>query len=82
MRGLPPALVQTAAFDPLSDEGKAYADRLAAAGVPAAHTRYDGMIHGFVRMGAVVDAAAAAIAEGATALRSAFHAAPAPVAGS
>lgn len=82
LAGLPPALVQTAAFDPLSDEGKAYADRLAADGVPATHTRYDGMIHGFVRMGAVVDAATTAIAEGASALRGAFQAAPEPVSGS
>jgi acetyl esterase len=74
--------VQTAGFDPLSDEGKAYADRLAAAGVAATHTRYDGMIHGFVRMGAVVDVAADAIAEGAGALRAAFQTFPESVPGS
>lgn len=82
LAGLPPALVQTAAFDPLSDEGQAYAERLLADGVSATHTRYDGMIHGFVRMGAVVDAATVAIAEGAGALRRAFQAAPEPVSGS
>ena len=82
LAGLPPALVQTAGFDPLSDEGKAFAEGLAAAGVAATHTRYDGMIHGFVRMGAVVDTAAEAIAEGAGALRLAFQAAPEPVSGS
>ena len=72
LAGLPPALVQTAGFDPLSDEGAAYAERLQADGVTTAHTRYDGMIHGFIRMGAVVDVAADALAEGAGALRSAL----------
>jgi len=82
LAGLPAALVQTAGFDPLCDEGKAFADRLATEGVAATHTRYDGMIHGFARMGAVVDAAAEAIAEGAGALRTAFQGAPEPGSGS
>ncbi len=72
LAGLPPALVQTAGFDPLSDEGAAYAERLRAEGGTATHTRYDGMIHGFVRMGAVVDVAGEALAEGSHALRSVF----------
>jgi acetyl esterase len=44
---LPPALIQTADLDPLRDEGRLYAERLAAAGVPVRHTNYVGTPHGF-----------------------------------
>ena len=70
--GVAPALVLTAGFDPLRDEGEAYAERLAAAGVPAQVLRYPGLIHGFLRMRAAVDAAAAALDEVADALREAL----------
>ncbi|MFN8624623.1 MAG: alpha/beta hydrolase [Candidatus Binatia bacterium] len=72
LHGLPPALVLTAEFDPLRDEGEAYAARLRAAGVATTLIRYDGMIHGFFGMGAVFDRARTALDEVAAALQTAF----------
>jgi len=60
--GVAPAIVATAEFDPLRDEGTAYAGRLADAGVPAQHVPGPGLIHGFAGFLGVVDAADAAVA--------------------
>lgn len=77
--GLPPALVLTAGFDPLCDEGAQYADALSAAGVPAQLVCFERQIHGFLPMGRVIDEALTAVDLCGAALRRALghHGGPA-----
>jgi acetyl esterase len=72
LSGLPPALVITAEYDPLRDQGAEYAEKLRAAGVEAEHVPYAGMMHGFFQMGGVIDAGREAIERSAAALRAAL----------
>lgn len=63
LAGLPPAYVMTAGYDPLVDEGRAYAERMASQGVQVAYREYPDMVHGFILFGGVLDTANAAVAE-------------------
>ena len=67
-----PAVVITAGFDVLRDEGIAYAERLEAAGVPTIHANFPSMIHGFVAMDRLFGEAEEAIHEASVALSEAF----------
>lgn len=71
--GLAPAFILTAEYDPLRDEGEAYADKLRAAGVEATAKRYDGLIHGFFGMGTIVPAVNDAVDDASAALKAALH---------
>jgi acetyl esterase len=55
LSGLPPAFVATMEFDPLRDDGEAYAERLREAGVPVTVARYDGQVHGLFWLGGMCD---------------------------
>jgi acetyl esterase len=73
LAGLPPAFLLTAGFDPLVDEGREYAERLAKEGNEVSYREYPDMIHGFITFGGVLDTANEAVAECCTKLRSAFE---------
>lgn len=74
--GLPPAYVLTAAYDPLLDEGEAYAGRLDAAGVPTTLKRFEGTIHGFLRRHKLMDHAQGGLEEIGRELKQNLHASP------
>ena len=72
LAGVAPALVLVAGYDPLVDEGRAYADRLSEAGATVELLEFPSMIHGFFQMGAITPVALEAADEATAALRAAF----------
>jgi acetyl esterase len=70
--GLPPALIVTAAYDPLRDDGAHYGHLLAETGIDVEYRCYPGTIHGFFHYGAILDAARAALDQVIGALDHAF----------
>lgn len=73
LRGLPSTTLLTAEYDPLRDEGHAYAQRLKKAGIPTSYTLYPGVFHGFFGMTAQIPRARQAVDESCAALRKAFQ---------
>jgi acetyl esterase len=76
LRGVAPAVVLTAEFDPLRDEGRSYAARLEGAGVPVVRMHYDGLIHGFFGLSAAFDASRDALQRVSAELAQAFGTLP------
>jgi acetyl esterase len=72
LSGVAPAVIITAEFDPLRDEGEAYAARLRDSGVAVDLRHYDGMIHGFFQMGGITPVADSAVSDAASRLRAAL----------
>ncbi len=73
LAGLPPAYVITAEFDPLRDQGIAYAEAMRGAGTVVEAKTYAGMFHGFFSMVAYIDAGKVAFDDAVGALRDAFE---------
>jgi acetyl esterase len=73
LANLPPAYLLTAGFDPLVDEGREYAERLAKEGNEVAYREYPDMVHGFITFGGVLDTAREAVEECCAKLRGAFE---------
>ena len=73
LAALPPTTLISAEFDPLRDEGEAFAQRLRQAGVPVRMQRCEGMIHGFISMAPFVERAAQVLSEAAADLRRALN---------
>lgn len=78
LRGLPPALIVSAGFDPIRDDGLAYAARLRDAGVPVELLHYPGQFHGFLNFDSVIGAARDALERAGRSLAGAFAAEAAP----
>lgn len=74
LAGQPPAMVVTAEFDPLRDEGKAYADALSNAGVPTTYHCADGLIHDFLATAALLPCSRPPFEAACAALKTAFAA--------
>ncbi|MGJ5181305.1 alpha/beta hydrolase [Bradyrhizobium oligotrophicum] len=75
LSGLPPAVIHTAEFDPMRDEGNAYASRLTEAGITVAHVCHDGMVHNFHALGAILPQAKTALELIGRQIQSLLHAA-------